>query len=57
MKEYTEWQKKVDRYYAEGYVKAVEEWHRDGCSKPLSCYISYWESHQIDEYVNDHEPF
>lgn len=55
MEEYTEWQKEVDRYYAEGYVKAVEEWHQDGCSKPLGCYIGYWESHQIDEYIKEHE--
>lgn len=32
MEDYTEWQKEVDRYYAEGYVKAVEEWHQDGIS-------------------------
>lgn len=49
------WQKDVDRYHAEGYVKATEEWRQDGSRKPLSYYLDYWQNKMMEEYVTAHE--
>ena len=50
-----EWQKEVDRYHALGYIKAVEEWHQDGCRKPLSYYLDAWQNRQMEKYGTAHE--